>query len=661
MSDKAGANSDGRFRFIDLLVILFCLSGAVFTVNLFRLDLFRTLDANGEEPVGTIIIKNNIVQRRMSNRVLWDRLVVDSPAYNRDLVRTADLSSAMLFFESNSIDLNEKTIIRIQRSSYSDSFQVDLEEGNIGVTTGTGGGNMVLNLMGHQVEVGYGSILNATAGEDGIAVQVSEGAASFISNGQRREIFSGGMIALDSEGTERIEKAAVVIRPRPNARYLKNTPEPVNINFAWSRINLDSGETIRMEIAEDRNFIRIVRVIENLNTAADLDLGAGIWYWRLSLTEAGDSRRFLSSERFVVAEATGPALLSPVTDSLIRYHDNLPRLRFQWSRTEEASSYILEVSDNPDFMNPRLNVQTTSVFLLNSSFGQGTWYWRVMPVFPSAYEGSAAFSPAAFFRIEQGGSDDVGLVLPVIQREPVIEQAPEPVIELPEPVPVRISLLSPSQGTSLPGLTALRQQTVFSWDSDGEMARSRFVLSRNSNPLTGRPMVEIINPNRTVRLNRLEEGVYYWTVEAQSPEGLISAAGPRQLRVLPIPLLPAPGNMQPLTGHLIGIDYLREAKNIAFTWSAVQGANAYVFTLYHDTVGGRRLIIRRPAENRTNWTLDDLTTLGRGTFVWQVEAVNRNSGGTIEQRGRIGENSFVIDIPRPGQVQIENPGTLYGF
>jgi hypothetical protein len=98
-----------------------------------------------------------------------------------------------------------------------------------------------------------------------------------------------------------------------------------------------------------------------------------------------------------------------------------------------------------------------------------------------------------------------------------------------------------------------------------------------------------------------------------------------------------------------------------FTWSAVQGANAYIFTLYEITDNGRRIIISSPPENRTNWPLENVATLGRGNFVWQVEAVNRNSAGTIEQRGTIGENSLTIDIPRPGQIQMDDPGILYGY
>jgi hypothetical protein len=365
-----------------------------------------------------------------------------------------------------------------------------------------------------------------------------------------------------------------------------------------------------------------------------------------------------------VTDASGPQLISPVAESIFRYQDEPPRLRFNWSNIEEASSYIFELSESPEFINPRLRTQTESVFLINSGLGQGTWYWRVMSVFPSVYVGSTAFSPASLFSIERGEGEALTIVLPEPIPEPVPEpviEEPEPVIEKPEPVPVKLSLLSPVNGTTLPGLTALRQQTVFTWSSDSAIARSRFILSQNSNPLRGRPVREINNPGNTVRLNSLGEGLYYWTIEAYSPDGLVSVAEPRQLRVSAIPLLPAPGNMQPSQGRRIGIDELKAQTDILFSWTAVQGANAYVFTLYEETINGRRQIVRRPPENRTNWTLENFSTLGRGTFVWQVEAVNRNSTAVIEQRGRVGESTFTLDVPTPGQVHIEDPGILNGY
>jgi hypothetical protein len=558
MNDSEQKKSSRKFRLMDFLVILLCLIGAAFSFNQFRLDMSKK-----ENPVGTIIIRNNVVQRRMANRALWDRLAVDSPAYTGDTIRTADLSNATLYIERNSIDLDGKTLIRIQRSpDDEDSIVIYLDEGNLVITTVTGGGNIALNIMGRHVEAAPGTVLSASAGKDGAVVQVSEGTATLTGDGQRREISSGEMIALDAGGAERTVKSAVMQQPKAEARYLKDGPEPLLVNFAWNRINLDAGETLCLELAEDRNFNRIIRVIENLDTTTEIALNAGNWYWRLSLTSP--SATILSTGRLTVADASGPALLSPATDSVIRYQDKLPGLRFQWSEIAGASSYVLEASETPDFINPRLRTHTASVFFFESGLGPGTWYWRVMPVFPPVYEGTAAFSPAGFFRIVQGGT---GVFIPVL---------PEPVTEQAEQVPFEQVLL---------------EQVPF------------------------------------------EQG----------------------------PLLPAPLDRLPFGGHRIGIEQLKETSSIVFSWSEVQGANAYIFTLYQDTAGVRRQIIRVPPENRRNWTLENLSALGSGTFIWQVEAVSLSPAGTVERRGRIGENYFIIDIPQPGQVRIEDPGTLYGY
>jgi hypothetical protein len=553
-TEQKESGSGRKFRRpLDFIIILLFLAGAAFSFNQFRLDVL-----GNKKPVGIIIIGNNVVQQRMANRALWDRLDADSPVYAGDQIRTADLSNATLLIEHNSIDLNEKTVIRIQRSpDDKDSILISLDEGNLVITTVAGGGNIALNLMGRKVETVPGTVLSASMGKDGAIVQVSEGTATLIEGGQRREIASGRMIALDSGGAERTLKSAVMLRPRPDARYLKEGSEPLLVNFAWNRINLEPGESLRLELAGDRNFSRVIRVIENLdtNTAGDtaVALNTGSWFWRLSAGSDAAGNIVLSTGRLIVADASGPALLSPVRDSLFRYQNRLPQLRFQWSEKPEASSYILEASETPDFVNPWLRTQTASVFLIDSSLGPGIWYWRVMPVFPAVYEGSSAFSSASFFRIEQGGADDAALVLPT----PVL---PAPVIEQP--------------GT--------------------------------------------------------------------------------------VPLLPAPLTRRPLTGYRIGMEQLRGSDSIVFTWSAVPGANAYIFTLYQESGNGRRQIIRVPPENRRSWTLENVAALDRGTFIWQVEAVSMNSAGTIERRGSIGENSFIIDIPRSGNIQMETPGTLYG-
>jgi hypothetical protein len=136
---------------------------------------------------------------------------------------------------------------------------------------------------------------------------------------------------------------------------------------------------------------------------------------------------------------------------------------------------------------------------------------------------------------------------------------------------------------------------------------------------------------------------------------------PEHVPFEPVPLLPEPLNCLPPQGYRIGIEQLKESNSIDFTWSAVQEANAYILTLYEDTAKGQRQIIRGQPGNLTRWTLENLAALGNGTFIWQVEAVNMGSDGTIVQRGKVITYSFVIDIPSSGQIQMQDPGTLYVY
>jgi len=666
---------DAGFKFIDFLMIVLCLFGAAVFFNKFRLDFFQTIYSRNEEPAGLITVKHNTVQRRPHDRVYWDWLRNESPVYLGDLIRVADLSDATLHIAGNYIHLNENTSIRIRRAPDNESpFQVDLDSGSLSLSTGTEGGNITLNLMGRQVDAGPGTTLSASAGADGIAVQVSEGDALFINKGQKQALVATAMVALDSGGRERVEPAVVVRFPPPDARYLKSGPELLNINFAWDRHYLQPGEVLRLEIAEDRNFSRIVRAVGNLDSTAGAALGAGQWYWRLSYKGA-----VLGAGKLTVADAAGPELLSPPADKPFRFEAGSPVVRFQWSKVAEASSYILEVSQTDDFTNPRIRRQVGTEYAIESNMEEGIWYWRVTPVFPSAYSGSAVPSSVSSVRIEQGEAPEEPLwpepkmvnaevpaessakVSAATTVEAAVTAAVEPSLpDTPPAVPAAVRLIAPAQGTSLPGLTALRQQTVFQWDSDGEVEKLRFVLSRNSNPLRGKPLVEKLNPGKTIRLDRLEEGVWYWTVEARFAGGLVKTAEPRQLRVLPIPLLSEPKNRLPSDGYRVTIDEIKKINAINFRWSAVPDANAYIFTLYKQATRKRQIIDQKTLDNRTGWTIDLGSLDGQGAYIWQVEAVNKGQGGKIEQRGKAGENSFFMDIPRPGPVRIEDPGVLYG-
>ena len=647
---ESGKKSDSKFRFTDFLVVLFCLSGAVYSINLFRLDLFQTLVGQNKTPIGEVTIKRNIVQRRMSDRVLWDRLVKASPVYSEDIIRVADNSEANLHIGGHYITLNENTLIRLRYNTETGEFHIDLTSGNIGLVTAPEGSNVVVNVMGRQVEAKPGTALNATTGNNGVALRVSEGTAAIKEKGRSRELNTGSTVSMDDEGSIRSEPGALVIQPRPNALYRKTGNEPLNVDFSWSRVNLQPNETLRLEIAEDRGFSHSVRTLNGLNDSARAALNTGLWNWRLNY-KSGANGVILASGRFTITDASGPELLSPANNQRFFYETELPKLYFQWSHVDDVSYYIMEVDVTPEFRNPIIKKQTAVTSFTDSSLEEGIWYWRVTPVLFQTSEGGGVSSRTADFHVIKGTGSRTP---PPEEEPPPPEPAPAPP-PAPKPArsspPKRVTLKSPNQETTLPGLTALRQQTVFQWNSEEAVAKSRFVLSRNANPLKGKPEIEILDPNRIVRVDRLKEGVWYWTVEAKTPKGAdITAQSPRSLRVLPIPLLAAPADRLPAERYRVGIEELKKV-TLNFKWSAVSGANAYIFTLYQETDKGRRQITQTGPENRTLWTAD-IKTLGRGNFIWQVEAVNVGQNNVIEQRGVKEEKRFVIDIPRPGPVQI---------
>jgi hypothetical protein len=661
MSGKEHKSFKGSFRILDIVIVLVFLAIAAFSLNLFRLDLFRTIDLQNVKPVGTVVVKKNIVQRRHADRFLWDSLSNESYVYIGDIIRIADISEATLHIEDNKIDLGENTMVRITRAADGESLQINLRGGTLSLAAGSAGG-VVININGKQVKAEPEAIISASSGADGrVSLQVNSGSAQFIGEGAGREIVSGMAVTMDAAGNELPLKSAVVTSPFPNARYLKDTDEPFAVSFSWNRINLEPSQNLRLDIGMDRNFSRISRTENDLYNRAQVLLDSGVWFWRLSFEE-----EVLAFGSLTIADGSGLELESPALNSLIRYYDELPVINFQWKGAEEAVSYIIEVSNNQDFAPVRIQANSSAAFLRQSGLEDGSWYWRVRPVFPPVYEGTASYSRPSLFRIEKtdvplgetswtqwlSSLSDGELPSGVSAQTETESNAPVSNLSL-------VNLLSPADGTGIPGLTALRERTIFQWETGVEITSSRFIISSNPNPLQGRPAQVIANPGRTVRVDRLGEGTWYWTVEVQTADGLtVSAQRPRRVVVRPIPLLPAPGGMSPERNTVFGYDYFKSNRNISFRWNAVQGANAYIFTLYQQMPSGRRQI-EVSTDSRLSHTFTGLSQLDRGTFVWQVEAVNRR-GSTVEQRGRAGEGVFVIDFQSPLPVQIEDTGILYG-
>jgi len=599
-NSKANANQPQkprhRKRFADVFVVLFCVSGAAFSLNLFRLDLFQSIASLNKKPAGTVTVKYNNVQRRFSDRMLWSRLAVESPVYFGDLIRVAEYSAAILHINDDNIYINENSLIRI-RALVDDEGRIviDLGSGSLSISggnTGAANGGVALKVMGSVIAPKAGTILSASAGENGMTVQVNEGSVVITKeDGKSSVLVTGENLSLDTKGVEQAFPSAVVTLPRPNAHFIKNSAEPLNVRFAWKTANIDQKQRLRLEISAVPNFMRLTQTIEDVDSANSA-LGAGTWYWRLSYQGV-----VLSAGQFIIVDAMVSTMVSPIQNSLFRCREDLPSVRFEWQPIEEASYYILQAGLAPDLSDILITRQTAVASFVESVPEVGTWYWQVKPVFSSIYEGNTTFSPIASFKIEQ--VDEPLNAAPATAdnlkvRDSSLVTAVEQAVQEPTAVEMRIS---PSVTMVLPETSSGKKQEPVKASGGG-----------------GQP--------------------------------------PREV-------LPKATNLQPVADKKFQFEDMRKTRQIDFSWSSVDGANAYIFTLYFKNNNGRRQrIVQTEPLKKTNWTLENLALLKNGTFVWQVEAVNINSNGKIEQRGSVVETTFIIDIPALKAPEIEDIGVI---
>jgi hypothetical protein len=336
----------------------------------------------------------------------------------------------------------------------------------------------------------------------------------------------------------------------------------------------------------------------------------------------------IAERRFMARNVMSVNLVSPANGSTIAGVDAVRSgVRANWTTPEPLQSSRFILSANPDPLQgvPIMDVRNPVAPLALPRLSEGTYYWTVLAETDDNYTASAR-SPARF-QVSAATVQSVALVSPANGAE--------------------ISALETGEGS------------VIRWTSAETPARSRFVLSRNPNPLSGTPVLDIQNPSQTIILPSLEPGVYYWTVTGATAEGFaLNARTPSMFRILPVPPLPVVNCIFPAAGATLRPEELRTSREIVFTWEPVQGANEYVFTLWKD--GATPLVTSQPM-SATRFVYDDMEKLSEGgSFRWQVTAQYRDRNGRIERTGLNSESRFTIDIPRPGRGQAYSPGVTYG-
>ena len=481
--------------FADLIFILFCTAASALCIFLFWRDLNATLYRMDEQPAGIITFRYNAAQRRFVDRVLWDRLRNDSPVFNGDIIRTAALSEASITFTSgDTVDLSENTLIQIF-SDYRGS-RLDLAGGGVSVTNDSDT-SMIIHSGESRLVIEPGAVVQAASLEDGaLNITVSEGAVVLERASQAHAIEAGSGLFLSADGEVLAVPQAVALFPVPGARFLSQEAGNFPVDFNWNKLHYQDGGLTRLEVAYDRAFNRVRVSQETYASELSLALPEGTWFWRLQPVHADERLSAFLYSRLTIVYSPVPSLITPLEGQVFSFRSRPPALRFQWSASPGASFYMLEAADNPLMQNPALSIRVSSLqedraSFVSSALEEGTWYWRVTPVYTRGFaeSGSSVTRP---FVIERGA---------------------------PLSAPV---LTAPLENAQL-NIETGRRDIIFSWRRENEAASYTFRVSANRDMSS--PIIEQTLTAAFFRYDKtlLSPGTWYWTVLQTDAEGIASA------------------------------------------------------------------------------------------------------------------------------------------
>ena len=699
-----------RFKASDFCILILCLAVAGISLSLFWNDLNQIQTRLNEKPIASITFKKKTAQRKLSDRVIWDRLRQNSPLYNGDMLRTAPQAQAVVTFsDGNTLDISENTMLQVFYTDTGAAVTINGNTGGITADTSSGKNGMSLTSSdGSRIDLATGTAVSASAAGTGgtLSVQVDSGSAVITAkNGKTVKADAGEALSIAQDGTA-TQTSLAVTSPRQDAKFLNYTPDKkMTIPFIW-KTEKGGYSSVHIETASDKEFRHSTGSWTRENIGhADIQLPSGTVYWRLipqNGSTAADAD--IVTGKLTVLEAPVPVPVMPAAGTQFQYHIKQPYIRFVWKGNDAASAYQLEIADNPGMANPVIRRRTDMTSGTVTELEEGTWYWRVTPFYTMNNTGFASPSEVRTFTVFRKQELD----------------APEPAM--------------PAQGAQI----AAGQNITFSWKSSLEAVKYTLIVAKNKE-LTN-PVLRTDTADNYYQFSAdtsgYTPGTWYWAVSQtdsagnvsplsafrdysiteqkkaetelvypadgyQIAEGLLSdikfiwtagnkniqfqiaadkafsspavsrtvegnsvsgisltpgtwywKAGASEPRTFTVrSLLPGPELIAPADGSTLILDH-RIKKT--FTWNAVPGASFYTLTLKTDT--DEPVILRHITETHAEISVAAPDT--KQTYTWSVVSGSDETEHTTRLTGNTAESTFTVRRPLPVTLQSPADGAV---
>lgn len=549
----------------------FVMAAAIFSFTAFSVALYLDINADqsaeGREPVGTLIVKRRVAQRRFGDRVVWAPIDREEPVYSMDAIRTEAGSEAVIRLNDRTeLFMAENTLIVLDFSSGTGA--VEFLEGSIIARRTEGASLLALKADGVELSLAAGTADLSRADGRALVMGLSGGSAT-VRVGGGAPTAAGPVLMIVDGSVSAPPPSPLPLSPGPGA-LIFGLGDEVDVRFSWDPAGLAGPFTL--EASRSRDFIAR-EALDTDAAEAELSLGGGTWYWRVR-DASGNSSRTVAFRN--IADSR-PALLSPEPAAVISRRGAAPAVGLSWRPSDEATGYDYELASDAAFSAPAGGGMAGAAGVSLRGLPDGTYYWRARARYDFGGGAVGAWSEPRSFMIVRG-------VEPAAPR-----------------------LVSPADGAAFVtprGGGAVG--SLFAWEPAPGATRSELAIWPRGAERGDAPSWS--GKGSFVRLDFASApGEYLWSVRGAEDDGSVSAwSEPRSVSIIP---REPPEPASPADGHMIESDGPLE---LSLLWRGAPDARVALFgdraltsqIASADGAGGRA-ILRLPGPGLYYWAVAD--------------------------------------------------------
>lgn len=620
-------NLDSRDRFV-LVSLLFI---AILFSFLFYFDLNRKIGIGDREVVGSIHFKNNIIQRKFEDEVIWEKLNNNSPLTNKDTIRSESFSDAIIRLKDGTeINIDENSMFNLDLTG--DSPNLEFSEGSLQIKKGTNDDHHILITSdGKEIDVKSGDVKVEKAKEQNLSLFVEKGNTSIKENGKVTKIDGGKKAEFKSTGVE-IKKIPVqLLSPTSQKLFLTSTKD-ISISFKW-RLEPEFQNPV-IEISRSPNF-QLTLIKEKMEgNEANFRLREGTYYWRIAVTnKQKNSKDTSDTGKFFIADDEPLRIDSPESGKLYSYVTVPPLVSFTWNQIPTIKGYQIQISDSSSFSNLLKKIDTESFQISFDDLKEGKYYAKVI--------GTSAFSDT---------KEKVSQIIPfTIQK---LSNFPT------------LKWIRPTPGSEITNEEIQLGKAILIWEGNPEYNSYQIQISKDINFANANITQTSTTNYLTLVPGSVQEGSYNVRILGQTPDGKKSDWSD----VLKFKVVAEKSKIEDkitseneryleLLSPSSRILQMKGKSSIDFEWKASSDFDKFDIVIYHH-LGEKKIAIYRSSTKSNKYKFTDLSLLDEGSFSWELTGM-KNGTGVLSRKGNFLLALDQLKSLKPSDIEFISPKRIY--